>query len=175
MFKGLLNPKNEVAFYGPDIWRHVQSSTRHEDSVDLVKTVLCIVNGEDDEDVDPVSPEKVNKRWKGYLCPRWFEHGQKDDAQSKSADHPGQVDALHSTHSIGGSWPLLHQGVVPLVETRAFSLPCAVNVGSSTVRITTESEVVNPFKSVNPTRTSLLPLKAEGIFPNRTNVRFLGG
>lgn len=60
-----------------------------------------------------------------------------------------------------------------MAETKAFSLPCAVNVGAATVGVAAKREVVDSLKSVNPARAALLPFKTKGVFSNRPNVRFL--
>ena len=60
--KRLLNPQHQVSFNRPNVRRHVKAGTGHEQTIDLVKAVLGVVDGEDDEDVNPVASEKVNKR-----------------------------------------------------------------------------------------------------------------
>ena len=101
--KGLLNPQHQVALDGPNVRRHVQAGARHQQAVHLIEHVLGIVNGEDDENVDPIPSEKINEGGKGQLRPGRFEHGKQDDAQGQGADHPGQVDTLHSVASSFGS------------------------------------------------------------------------
>ena len=60
--EGLLDPQHKVAFHRPDVRRHVQTSAGHQHTIDLVNAVFGVVNGEHDENVNPIPPEKINKR-----------------------------------------------------------------------------------------------------------------
>jgi hypothetical protein len=63
----------------------------------LVKGIFGIVNGKYNENVNPISSEKINKRWKGDVGPWGFEYRQKNDAKCKGTYHPSEIDALHLT------------------------------------------------------------------------------
>ena len=62
--EGLLNPQHQIPFNGPNVRRHVESSACHQQTVNLVKGVFCVIDGKDDQNVNPITSKKVNKRWK---------------------------------------------------------------------------------------------------------------
>ena len=93
--KGLLHPEHEVSFNGPYVGRHVKTGAGHEHSVNLIQSILEVVNREHDQNVNPVPAEKINERRKRKPRPRWLEHRQKNDAKRQRRDHPSQIDALH--------------------------------------------------------------------------------
>ena len=66
-----------------------------QNAVDLIQPIFQIVDGEHDQNVNPISTEKINERWQGKPRPRWFEHRQEDDTEGQGRNHPCQVDTLH--------------------------------------------------------------------------------
>ena len=102
-FKRLLNPKGQVAFDGPNVRGHVKAGARHQQPVRLIEHILGVVDGKHDENVDPVASEEINKGWERQFRPGRFEHREEKDAQGQGADHPCQVDALHTVASGFGS------------------------------------------------------------------------
>ena len=97
--KRILEKNHQIALDGIDVRRHIESSSSHQNSIDLIKPIFGVVDGQCDEQVQPIPPDEIHESAQGQLRPGGLEVRHQEDSNGQCRDEPREVDAIHNESS----------------------------------------------------------------------------